>query len=95
MPGKSRQGRRRHSPRSKKGKGKRSPSAIVAQRQAVAQSREPVSHPEVSAPSVSVPTTMATLTTARYPYIVIELRRIGILAGIMLAILVVLALVLA
>jgi len=90
MPGKSRQ---RHPSRSKKGKGRRSPSAIVAQRQDVAQSHKPVSHPEVSTPSVTVPTTMATLSTARYPYIVTELRRIGILAGIMLAILVVLALV--
>ena len=90
MPGKS---QRRHLSRSKKGKGRRRPSAIVAQGQAVAQSYEPVSHPKVSTPSVSVPTRMATLSTARYPYIVTELRRIGILAGIMLAILVVLALV--
>jgi hypothetical protein len=34
------------------------------------------------------------LTAVRYPYILTELRRIGILAGIMLTILVVLALVL-
>ncbi len=89
MPGKSRRGWRKHPSRSKKGKGRRSPLPIVA------QSYKPVPYPEVPTPSVSVPTPMATLTTARYPYIVTELRRIGILAGIMLAILVVLALVLA
>jgi len=37
----------------------------------------------------------ATTTTAQYPYIFIELRRIGILSGIMLAILIIIALVLA
>lgn len=95
MPGKSRRGRWRQPPQRKKGKGRRSPLAIVAHRKAVAQSYESVSHPEVSTPSVSVPTSMVTLSTARYPYIVTELRRIGILAGIILAILVVLALVLA
>ena len=94
MPGKSWQGRRRHPARSKKRKGKRSPVAAVVQRQAVAPTHEAAASPRVSAPSVSVPTPRVTLTTARYPYIVNELRRIGILAGIMLAILVVLALVL-
>lgn len=83
MPGKS---RRRHPSRSKKGKGRRNHSAMVAQRQAV-------SHPEVPTPSVAVPTPIVTPTTARHPYIVTELRRISILAGIILAILVVLALV--
>ncbi|MDI6814914.1 MAG: hypothetical protein QMC90_02370 [Dehalococcoidales bacterium] len=84
MLGKSRRGRRRHPSRSKKGKARRSHSPLVA------QGYKPVPHPEVPTPSVSVPT----LTTVRYPYIITELQRIGILAGIMLAILVVLALVL-
>jgi len=92
MPGKSRRG---HLPRSKRGKGRRSRLVTVAQQQAVAQSYKPVPRPEVSAPSVSVPAPMPTQTAVHYPYIVTELRTIGILAGVMLAILVILALVLA
>jgi len=90
MPGKFRRG---HPSRKKKKKGKLG-LAIAAQRQAVAQTYKPVPQPKAPAPSVSAPTPITTQTVARYPYIIAELRRIGILAGIMLAILVVLALVL-
>ncbi len=92
MPGKS---RRWHPPQSKRGKGRRSHSVTVTHQQAVAQSYKPAPRPEVPAPSVSVPTPMPTQTAVHYPYIVTELRTIGILAGVMLAILVILALVLA
>ena len=68
--------------------------AIATQQQAIAQSREPVSRPSVSAPSASVPTPMAKLAAVRSPYIASELRTIGILAGIMIIILAILALVL-
>ena len=81
MPGKS---QRR---RGKRKKGRRGSLAIAAKQQ-------PVSHPAVSIPSAGVPTPMAMPTATRYPYIAVELRRIAILAGIMMAILVVLALVL-
>jgi len=91
MPGKSRQ---THQSQSKKRKRKRGSSAIAAQQPPVSETHEPVSQPVVSAPLASVVTPKATQTAARYPYIVTELRSIGILAGIMLAILVVLALVL-
>jgi len=91
MPGKSRHARRRL-PRSKKRR-QVSP-AIAAQQQVVTQAYKPAASPKVSAPPASKPTPLATLTAVRYPYIVTELRRIGILAGIMLVILVVLALVL-
>ena len=91
MPGKS---RRRHSSQSKKKKWQRGSSAIAAQRQTVAQTYKPVSQPEVLAPSASTRAPIAAQTAAHYPYVVAELRRIGILAGIILAILVVLALVL-
>jgi len=94
MPGKSRHGRRKHSFQGKKKKGKRSPSGVVAQRQEDIQIDKPVAPPGVVAPSASVPTPMPVLTAVRHPYILAELRRIGILAGILLAILVVLALVL-
>jgi len=93
MPGKSRHARRRLS-RSKKRKGGQVSSAVAAQQPAVTQADKPAASPKVSAPSASVPSPLATLTAVRYPYIVTELRRIGILAGIMLVILIVLALVL-
>lgn len=94
MPGKSRHGRRKHSFQGKKKKGRRSLPGVVAQRQAATQTYKPVVPPRVAAPSASTPTPMPVLTAVRYPYILKELRRIGILAGIMLVILVVLALVL-
>jgi len=94
MPGKSRHGKGKHSFQSKREKGKHRFSATVVQQRVVAQANKPITPPKPSAPSVSVPTPRAALTTARYPYIVAELRRIGILAGIMLVILFVLALVL-
>ena len=91
MPRKSRRSR---SLQSKKRKGRRGSSTIGAQQPAVAQTYEPVSPPKVAAPSASMPAPRATVTVARYPYIATELRRIGILAGIMLVILVVLVLIL-
>jgi len=91
MPGKSRQ---KHQSQSKKRKRKRGSSAIVAQQPPISETHEPVSQPVVSASSASVVTPKTTQTAVHYPYIVSELRRIGILAGITLAILVVLALVL-
>jgi len=84
--------RRRHPSQSKKRKGKQGFSAVAAQGQAVAQTYKPVSQPKVLAPSASVSTPAQ--TQARYPYVATELRRIGLLAGIVLVILVVLYLVL-
>ncbi len=94
MPGKSRRGRGKHPPQGKKRKSRQRFLATVAQQQAVTQTYEPVSHPSVTAPSATVPTPMAKLAAVRYPHIATELRTIGILAGIMLIILVILALVL-
>jgi len=79
--------------RSKRGKSRRGFPDITAQRQPISQTYKPAPQPEVSAPSASVSTPRATLTT-QYPYIAPELRRIGILAGVILVILVVLVLVL-
>ena len=95
MPGKSGQRRGKYSSRGKKRKGKWGSSAVVAQQPAVAPAHEPAALPEVTAPVASEPTPVAKPALARYPYIITELRRIGILAGIMVVVLVVLALVLA
>ena len=94
MPSKSQHGRRKHSFQGKKKKGKRSPQGIIAQRQADIQINKPATPPRAVTPRASAPTPTPVLTTIRYPYIFTELRRIGVLAGILLVILVVLALVL-
>ncbi len=80
MPGKSR--------RSRKKRGRPSPPLIVGQQPAVARTSESVPPPEV--PRKSAP---AKITAVQHPYIFAEIRRIGILAGIIMVILIVLALV--
>ena len=89
MPSKSRHSQRKLS-RRKRRKGMLVSSPPVTQQQAVAQPYKPAAPSKVAAPSAGVPV----LTLARYPYIATELRRIGILTGIILVILVVLFLVL-
>ena len=94
MPGKSRRGRGKRSPQSTKRKIRQRFLTTVAHQQPVVQTYESVSHPNASAPMASVPTPMAKLAAVRYPHVATELRAIGILAGIMLIILTILALVL-
>ena len=94
MPGKLQHRKGRHLPQSKRRKSRRRFSTPVAQHQAVAQTHESVSRPSASASSASMPTPVAKLAAARYPHIATELRTIGILAGVVLIILAVLALVL-
>ncbi len=94
MPGKSRNDRRKHSFQGKKKKGRRNPPGVVAQRQTDIQIDRPVVPSSVAAPSVSTPASMPALTAVRHPYVLAELRRISILAGVILTILVVLVLVL-
>ena len=94
MPGKSRHGKGKSWSQSKRRKGKLSRPTIPSQQPAVAQTGEPVSAPVVPAPRASAPTPMAKPITVKYLQIASELRTIGILAGIMLIILIVLALVL-
>ena len=94
MPGKSRHGKGKQPVRSKRRRSGRSSLDMVAQQLPTSQTYRSVPQPEVLPASPSVTSPEVTVTTARYPYIITELRRIGILAGITLVILVVLALVL-
>ena len=94
MPGKSRRRRGKYSFQSKKIKDKPSQPTTLAQQPAVAQAQEPVSLPTTPAPPASVPTPIAKPSAVQYPYITTELRTIGIVVGIILIPLVVLALVL-
>ena len=89
MAGKSRR-KGKHSLQSKKRKRKQISTLIATQQQAVAQTYKPIAPSKVAAPLAKEPTP----TVARFPHIATELRRIGILAGIMLVTLVVLARVL-
>lgn len=65
---------------------KRLDSAAVVERPEVSQAREAITQPSVISSSVA--------PRPRYPYIATELRTIGILAGVMILILVVLRFVL-
>ena len=96
MPSKQRHAKGRQPSRSKKRKSTRGSLATAAEQPVVSQTYEPVSRtkaPETLTSAVNVPASSA-VSTVQYPYIVPELRRIGILSGIMLAVLIVLALVL-
>ena len=87
MPGKSRRSRAKHSAQQKKKEGK-----VVGAIPQPVPTDKPVAAIAASSPSAA--RTVANITHSDYQHIISELRRIGILAGIMLAILVVLALVL-
>jgi len=88
MPSKS---RHKHLHQSKKKKKRRGFSVTASQQQPVSQVYTPVS--QAPTPSVKVLTPKSTLPPVQYPYITIELRRIALLAGIMLIVLVVVYLV--
>jgi len=93
MPGKSRHRRGKHIVQTKKRKGRRSPPAAVPQQKTVTQTDESdITPPEVTTPAPGAVT--AAPTTVGHHELIIELRRIGILAGIMLTTLILLALVL-
>ncbi len=87
MPGKTGHRKRKYLPLGKKkNSGRVFPATAVHQL--------PVSSPEVPASVKDVSTPVASTTPRQYPYIYAELRRTGILSGVILAILVALALVL-
>ncbi len=90
MSGKSRHGKHKLS-RSKRKAGKQIVSAVKVQQQAIAMPIESTSRPEKADLSASRPTSVAAPPMLRYPYVTAELRRIGILSGVVLVILVILA----
>jgi len=98
MPGKSGRGQGKQLSRSKRKKGRQGFATTPAPPQVVAPSYKPdafqkVPSPAVSepAPAVSATVPKASPTLVRYPLITAELKRIGILAVIMVVILVILA----
>ncbi len=95
MPSKPRHGKGNHATQTKKGPGRQRRPAVVGPPPAAAQTGGPVSQPGEAAPAVSVPAPTLKPASVQHPHIVTELRTIAILAGVVLAILAVLALVLA
>ncbi len=91
MPSKS-HGGHKHTAQRKKEKIKRDFAVTGAQQQGVAQDNSPVSQTPAPVPKVLKPRAI-TSNIIQHVYISNELRRIAILAGVMLAILVVLYLV--
>ena len=93
MSGKSRHRRGKYTVKSKKKQGKRSPPVIVSQKQVDTQiEQDVITPPKLDAPSLN--TSTITPAIVKYPYLNSELRKIGILAGITLATLIILSLVL-
>jgi hypothetical protein len=90
MPDKARRDRKKR-PQIKKSKAMQRSTGASAHTPVAAQSR-PAEQTGVTAPRTGALRASATPTVGRYPYITTELRRIGILGGIMLGILIVLAL---
>ena len=93
MPDKSKHGKRKHPHLSKKSRAKQRHGTIALQQPVATEPPRPAaafSTPPSSRASVSP----ATPRAVQYPYITAELRSIGILAGIILVILIVLSLVL-
>ena len=93
MPDKSGHAGGKHYHHSKKGRAKHRQIAMVPQQNMVTETLQPVATTS-SPPSASTLSSPVKLKRAQYPYINTELRSIGILGGIVLVILIVLALVL-
>lgn len=94
MAGKSRRQRRKQGIQGQKRKDRPSGAGLSAQPSVMASAGEVIHHPKVAVPAVSAPVATAKPAAILYPYIAKELLTIGILAGIMVVILIVLALVL-
>ena len=94
MSGKSRHGTGKPHSKSRKSKGSQRLALPVPNNKWVTQTTEPAAHTSITVPTENKPAPSAAPPVAQYPYITAELRRIVILGGIVLGILVILALVL-
>jgi len=93
MPSKSRHAKGKHPHHSKKSKAIQRQGAMALQQHKVAE--EPMQAATIDTiPSPKATTAPVKTKALQYPYITGELRRIGILAGILLVILIILAVVL-
>ena len=93
MPSKPRHGKRKHSTPRRAEKEKQLALAATTRQPVAGQALMPA-HPGKNDSKVSIPAPSASQPADKYQYIIAEVRRISILAGIILLILIVLALVL-
>ena len=90
MPGKSKHAKGRHPHHSKRSRAKQRQGATVFPPHVISDTSRPVT--AVSAPPLpDTPALSPKAKVIKFPYITSELRRIGILAGIIIVILIVLA----
>ena len=94
MPSKSRRGHRKHQITSKKRREKQQFSASTTQQPINTHTRIPASPMSKVDSKVSISESSEAPATDKYAYVIAELKGIGILTGIILVILIVLALVL-
>ncbi len=94
MPSKSRRKRGKYSFQGKKRKGKLTPVSKTAEQAVTTQTHVPAAPSPTTAPPAGAPTPTSKPAVTGYPYVASELKRIGIIAGIMVAVLVILSRVL-
>ena len=95
MPGKSRHGKGKHPHHSKKSKAIQRQEAKASQQQVTVDASLKATPTDIDKAAPPKPAVVSERKKAiQYPFIIGELRRIGILAGIIMIILIILALVL-
>ncbi len=94
MPGKTRRKRAKLSGQSKKKRARQNQLAAAARQPVATQAQKPVPPSDISVSPVTEPAPTVKVSVIRHPFIVSELRTIGILAAVMLVVLIVLGLVL-
>ena len=94
MPGKSKQSKGKHPHNSRKSKAIQRQSTVTTQRQAVTEASPVADTAAAGANITKAAGAPARAKAPQYPYIAGELRRIGILAAIILVVLIILAIVL-
>ena len=92
MPGKSRRRRGKSSVPSRKKRAMSNRPSLLVPPSVGAQAAKAVSSPNLPVPKAGVPVSRVEPAPVHYPYVAAEMRTIGILAGIMVIVLVVLAL---
>lgn len=91
MSSKSRRKRGKHG---KRRKVELTPALTAAEQPVASETRAPASPSPVARPAAGVPASVSKPAAVRYPYFAGEMKRIGIIAAIMLTVLVILSRVL-
>jgi hypothetical protein len=93
MPAKSKYGKGKHPHQSRRSKAIQRQTSSAIEHSAVDEPQVPTAGLDIP-PASKVRTESAKVKTMQYPFIINELRRTGILAGIILVVLIILAIIL-